>query len=405
LRRVASRMMNRIEVVDVTYKKLRDRHELNLRQLRISPKIRAVFPDELASYTIFPYRIVHKKIQGFPGLDKWSSILILMPSKSGKKLKQLACKYRIIDNQIYMEEEMFNANWELIEHYLDSYINHNANVALKKANDIVDLSWYGHKNSVATLQAGKIKIRGKDFSEEEKRLRARRASAMDNPRILYIYREGDTVFHDKACKVVADFSDEEFRASETIPDNMCRCRFCRHMSFIRTGCGDDFKHYAAYKRFLQEDGKLYDSELERYVEHSGGRFRLIDKNVMQLFCGEDTWRIARKDNGKYILYHNNYTVINESERLFVDGFHTQNVQASSLRYLMNYISEYSWSIEHSKALKHRETEDVILEETKTCINVGDNQPETPLEGREHGIPGRWFAIEAVRAWWRKLIKL
>ena len=139
-------------------KTLRDQYALELKALHISPKTRTIFSDELAEYTIFPFRNEHKAIKGFPNIEGWNTIIILVTTNSEKRLKQLVCKYRIIDNQIYMDEKMFNSHWTQIEKSIHRRIKRSGLATLKKASDIVDLSWYEHKQSIAALQDGKIKI-------------------------------------------------------------------------------------------------------------------------------------------------------------------------------------------------------------------------------------------------------
>ena len=179
----------------------------------------------------------------------------------------------------------------------------------------------------------------------------RRDSLMSNRAMRYAYSSVEKRIHDRDCAEVSKIPDAEFEMLTEYRTDLKRCWLCGRRAIIRAGIScDDAKHMDAYMDLLRRFGAM-----------TGELYALIIVNHAQLFdvkqdsvcirCGEDTWVLCG-DQAELSLYHNNYEVLENYERLLKPTFHLQQTgtQPHAFRFLINLIFHYSWS-EHVERFK------------------------------------------------------
>ena len=179
----------------------------------------------------------------------------------------------------------------------------------------------------------------------------RRDSLMSNRTMRYAYSSVEKRIHDRDCSEVSKIPDAEFEMLAEYRTDLKRCWLCGRRAIIRAGIScDDAKYMDAYMDLLRRFGAM-----------TGELYALIVVNHAQLFdirqdsvcvrCGEDTWMLCG-DQAELSLYHNNYEVLENYERLLKPTFHLQQTGTPphAFRFLMNLMLHYSWS-EHVERFK------------------------------------------------------
>lgn len=252
------------------------------------------------------------------------------------------------ENKIYIAEKEFNHAWKGIAQSIfqsmkmQSYRTGEPAPDYTAVEDRVDLSAYETESRKAVLEHGEIRLVGKPVSQEQKQFMMKRSSAMDNKKLVYAYSAADGNVHDKACPLVKEISNSDFRASEHLPEGRILCTYCRMMMVVRRGCGDDFKHYDWYKRFFRK-GSIRVEAVEVLVDRYHARIRMEDPDTLWIKCGEEQWKLVLKEDKKVTLLHNNYTMISDTQRYISGGYHDQNPSNSLLMlHALRYIENYTW---------------------------------------------------------------
>lgn len=179
----------------------------------------------------------------------------------------------------------------------------------------------------------------------------RRDSRMSNRAMRHAYSLVEKRIHDRDCAEVSKIPDAEFEMLTEYRTDLKRCWLCGRRAIVRAGIScDDAKHMDAYMDLLRRFGAM-----------TGELYALIIVNHAQLFdvkqdrvcirCGEDKWMLCG-DQAELSLYHNNYEVLENYERLLKPTFHLQQTgtQPHAFRFLINLIFHYSWP-EHVERFK------------------------------------------------------
>lgn len=252
------------------------------------------------------------------------------------------------ENRIYIAEKEFNRTWKALAQcilevkLMRAYRAGEPVPPFSSVEEQVDLSFYETESRRAVLERGQIKLVGKPVSEELKQLMMKRSSAMDNKKIVYAYSAADDKVHDKACPLVKEISNQDFRAAEALPEGRWLCLNCRMMMVVRRGCGDDFKHYDLYKRFFQRGGIRVEA-VEELVDQYGASIRMEGPDTLWVKCREDQWKIVLSGERKVTLLHNNYMMIGENQRYIFGGYHNQTISGNvNMAYAFKLIEGYTW---------------------------------------------------------------
>lgn len=306
-----------------------------------------VIPEEwLEHCTITPYRGNLKDHAGSP--KGAINALIEIRNDQNRSCRRVQVVFCAADNQIYIAEKEFNRMWKDISQcihrakIMKAYRTGAPVPGFAEAEKQVDLSLYETENRTAVLARGQLKLVGKPVSEEQKQLMMKRSSAMDNKKMVYAYSAADSKVHDKACPLVKQISNQDFRASEEVPEGRWLCLHCRMMMVIRRGCGDDFKHCDWYQRFFKKGG-VREEAVESLVDRFHANIRMEDRDTLLVKRGEEQWKIVLNGEKKVTLLHNNYAMLNETERYIYGGFHNQvPVGDLTMARAMKYIEDYNW---------------------------------------------------------------
>ena len=147
----------------------------------------------------------------------------------------------------------------------------------------------------------------------------------------YAYSSVEKRLHDRDCAEVSKIPDTEFEMLTEYRTDLKRCWLCGRRAIVRAGIScDAAKHMDAYIDLLRRFGAM-----------TGELYALIIDNHAQLFdvrqdsvcirCGEDTWMLCG-DQTELSLYHNNYEVLENYERLLKPTFHLQQTGTQRTRF-------------------------------------------------------------------------
>lgn len=395
-----------------------------------------LYGSDLLYYRLIPYRGKLKSVVGTEDIASNAYILI------DTKRKHDICRVpvNILENRIYIAEGNFNRYWKNISYSIyaawkkEKALKEDFYSMQKEIEAYVDLSFYANEHRKALIENCQIKIEGIPLSAEQQKLRSRRASAMDNKKLVYVFSDDNDIVHDKSCPLIKNIADADFRAAAELPEGRVLCTECKRRMYIRRGCGDDFKCYDAYSYFFKK-GHVNTETIGALTGTYQAKMRLEGRDMLTVSCGEDTWKIGFGERDHIILWHNNYTMISDTERYICGGFHRQNVSEHiSMTGAIRYIESYTWE-KHLAAKKHPAGQEDVLE-TECGENLGavtpremecsrnletehrenpdkvpckedktgqkENVIEEKIEQRKHGLRMLWVKVkEGIESFFRK----
>ena len=180
---------------------------------------------------------------------------------------------------------------------------------------------------------------------------AKRDSLMGNLRMRYVYSVQKAVLRDRECSHVAEIEDENFQMLEDFPNNMRCCQRCYRRVLIRAGLQqNDTKWVYSYLYVLDLFGAT-NRDIYRLVIENGAQLCEVGNQMIYLKVRDDCWQICKEESG-LCLYHNNYEVTEEYERIFNHGFHLQQKGTGEKDFFAftTIACNYSWPA-HVKRLK------------------------------------------------------
>lgn len=249
---------------------------------------------------------------------------------------------------VYINEKVFNSIWlslrESIKIGIELAPEGAENVA-KTPEDVVYLELGERKNQKPNLTLKGIIYEVKQPSEEEKKLRSRRQSMMDNRELIFCYSQQGGYVHDKYCPDIKEISDEDFMASAVYPVGLAKCPHCRLMMVLREACKPKTKQIPALFALFRGRSVGY-KQLKKLICEKGYRFYLNTPDELTVETKEDRWFVKFHKNRKLSLWHNNYTKVSDTERSIIEGFHKQCDFRKSLKVVLEYIEGYSWERIH-----------------------------------------------------------
>lgn len=263
------------------------------------------------------------------------------------EIKAFKCAY-VEDEQIYtFSWKRFPDFWQVFRKCFDN---------TEKALDRIDLSLLNTDTRKAELKGKEIVFTSRNIRQSDK---SKLQSLRDNPDVLFIRDTKTNILHDKSCEDLDKIPFENLEVFQgSLIEEYHYCRHCRDRSHIRLACGDDFKHFSMYKRFLK-DGGLSEYEIECYTRQNDFHMRLVGSDTLQIKANEDTWQIIKTRKHRYTLMHNNYCISDAGERL-ISGNKEFHVQCHHyiLEPLFEKLSSYSYEKYHETAeLNAPETQD------------------------------------------------
>lgn len=211
---------------------------------------------------------------------------------------------------------------------------------VKMAYEYIDLSLLNTETRKAELKGGKIEFSSKVTCDSNI---SKLQSLRDNPNVLFILDKRTNTLHDKSCEELNTIPFEYLEVFQGyLFEEYKYCKNCRDRFHIRLACGDDFKHFSTYKRFLS-DGGLSEVDIEYYIRQRDFNMRFAGPDLLQIKSNEDTWQIKKNSERSYTLMHNNYAVTDSGERMIgkPSNYHIQ-CHGKSLMKLFDRLCFYSY---------------------------------------------------------------
>ena len=363
-----------------------------------------VWGEELIDKKIILYS---KKLKQIPGYEEVKDALEpcgLVIVNVAKK-KYLRCVTSIIDTErgnIYLAEANFNSVWGELKRSIELGIRiakeSGAPCPVRNAKEVVVLDYLAREGSNPVIENNALKYKHKELTQEEKQKQSRRQSLLDNPRMFYYFSETGRYYHDKECDEAKKIAADQFRASETIPDDKEICPKCKRLIYFRKATYPNTKQSAICNRIFQ-NGQVHINKISRYIMEDGMKFHATDLAEMQVQYGEDSWLIKGLGSSKMRLWHNNYVKVSETERYITEGFHKQNVERKNLSSILDYIEGYSWQ----KHLKH-EIEKQVAAEAEPIAEVQADNPSIEENNKQISNEKRvWYRaiLDWIHRFWEK----
>lgn len=169
----------------------------------------------------------------------------------------------------------------------------------------------------------------------------RRDSLMSNRKLRFVLSENGQV-HDRDCPHAARIPDEDFSMCEDFPQGSTMCFACHRKTLIRKGLDLDLTKYldAAVWFFQKVGAKAVDLEA-LFIKHNARIYR-IEIGCLYLKVNSDCWFLELADSKSCWLYHNNYCLLNNGQRIMEAGFHLQVDKPIPFYNAMVTMCRYTW---------------------------------------------------------------
>ena len=335
------------------------------------PGFRGTLCDEIVEYTFFPYVDKLKEVPGYSECrEEFEDSKIFIVNSATGKLIKIPCNIVEQRKQIYINEGNFNKYWSMISEGVCRGIRKCArtDVTQSMMNDKVNLSLVESASRTAGINnAYQIEYRGKEIDIETQRMISKRASALEDNRIRFVFAKNDNFVHDKSCELVEKIKYWNFDASEKLPEGREICPHCKKRLYVRNAIKMDTKRFVWYIRFFDK-GRASSRVVEKYLGSGKAELHMDSINKLQIKYNEDTWIIQMDKEGLCSLRHNNYVMVNEHERYITSGFHMQKYHPPYLPGILAYIDGYDWT-------KHLEAKADISEVVVVDVAETTNQEE------------------------------
>lgn len=333
---------------------------------------RFVFCDEIADYTFYPYIGSLKELPGYKeDRTAYEDVRIFLVINETGKLVKVPCNIVEESRRIYIYEGNFNKFWKQMSEKICREIRRRENnnkIPQSAVNEKVNFALV--ENPARSASIGRnftIEYAGREIDIETQRLISKRASALADNKIRFVYAKSDRYIHDKSCELVEKIKYWDFGATEELVPDRELCLHCKRKIYIRNAIKSDTKHFGWYQRFF-EKGRAGSRVLENFLYGTDIKLHMDSIDELIVKCKEDTWKISMSSQGTYTLYHNNYVMLNEEERYITSGFHVQKHHPPYLPGILTYIQEYDWQ-------KHLEAKNAPEPEPEAVIEIEEQKPE------------------------------
>lgn len=337
--------------------------------------------EELIDYSIYPYAGKMKEIPAYRERrsDFEEANICIQNSKTGS-YTYAPCIVGTFRGDMYITVGAFNKYWSLIKANILSSAIEDGKIlehVQSDINSIVNLAYAGKPGKSVVLGDNDIiEYKGLEHDIETQRLISKRASALDDSRTKFVYAKNGGYVHDRSCLSVEHIGYRDFEASTELPKDRDICPRCRLLVCIRNAIGEDNKKFAWYRRFMEKGNVPY-KVIEKHFLKGNMKLHMDVFSELQVRCNEDNWIIKRTEDGKHQLYHNNYVMINETERNITSGFHPQKCPYTNVAGMLKYIEGYTWQkhLEGKKAasMAADNASDLVVEEQEKVVAIETQQ--------------------------------
>lgn len=184
----------------------------------------------------------------------------------------------------------------------------------------------------------------------------RRDSLMSNQRMKFAISKASGLIHDRDCPLARKIKNGNYDMLETLPTNHKLCSQCQRMVYIRNGLAWELQKYAGAAKKLLDRGYPLSPELKTLFFDARAEIYRVEQDSVYIKAKEDRWRIEPVRKNSYWLYHNNYVVGRNAERIFRGDFHPQFSTPVRFATIVECIVGYTWE-GHLKWQKDKEQND------------------------------------------------
>lgn len=198
----------------------------------------------------------------------------------------------------------------------------------------------------------------------------RRDSLMNNQQMRYAFSSSEFILHDRDCIHVKDIPDTEFcMTSDFVNDSMKYCTACYRRALIRSAINpEESKWINAYAHALKLIGACT-TDLKELILTNKAQLFDVQLDGLSFKVHDDTWQI-RKEEGRLLLFHNSYNVLDDYSRVFRNEFHLQHGETTRINFSFckNVMRDYSWP-DHVKSMKEKKAQQYreILSQTDNFV--------------------------------------
>lgn len=167
----------------------------------------------------------------------------------------------------------------------------------------------------------------------------------------FVITKQSGILHDRECFYVRRIRHGR-QINKIEPDIEVRfCKWCQRKAVIRNGV-KDVSDCEICEKFFDEK-QVSTSLLTRLFVEKGAEAEMVPLGI-QIYCGDDYWRIRWKsEKGASVLEHNNYVRTIEGERYFTKGYHEQHIRPNTVTSALHYLMKYDYTAHHREATKKR----------------------------------------------------
>lgn len=212
----------------------------------------------------------------------------------------------------------------------------------------------------------------------------RRDSLMANRNLRYIL-SSNGVFHDRDCSHAAQIPDHEFDMCADFPGNKTACLACYRKAMVRAGLDLNLTKYMDMVMRIFNRANAGNGALHILFRVHNAQIYRVEADCVYLRVKDDCWML-QPENKECLLYHNNYQIINETQRLLEDDFHLQIYGSIPFSEAVQIMCRYCWD-EHLQTIlaKQRKRRRAILRQKLSVVPNYRFIPKFPLFHR-------WFYI-------------
>ena len=167
----------------------------------------------------------------------------------------------------------------------------------------------------------------------------------------FVITKRSGILHDRECFCVRRIRHGR-QINKIEPDTEVRfCKWCQRKAVVRNGV-KDVSDCEICEKFFDEK-QVSTSLLTRLFVEKGAEAEMVPVGI-QIYCGDDYWRIRWKsEKGASVLEHNNYVRTIEGERYFTKGYHEQHIRPNTVTSALRYLMAYDYTAHHREATKKR----------------------------------------------------
>lgn len=167
----------------------------------------------------------------------------------------------------------------------------------------------------------------------------------------FVITKRSGILHDRECFCVRRIRHGS-QINKIEPDTEVRfCKWCQRKAVVRNGVKDVSDCEICEKFFDEKQGST--SLLTRLFVEKGAEAEMVPVGI-QIYCGDDYWRIRWKsEKGASVLEHNNYVRTIEGERYFTKGYHEQHIRPNTVTSALRYLMAYDYTAHHRETAKKK----------------------------------------------------